>query len=156
MLRTYNGTESEKECVYMYACAVYLKLTQPCKSTTIKIFFLKNRKGLGGEKNTHTHIPCLSSFEIAMKPTPYLKKMSITEKNLCTYPVFSEDLNAPWWQGKAQLYRRAPVNKGGRNTKPRKHSATSHETTDSGKNYQLLSKPRGKQFAGTKVTTYFL
>ena len=45
---------------------------------TIKLFFRKRKswQGAGGGW------PYLSSFDIAMKPTPYLKKMSTTEKKL--------------------------------------------------------------------------
>lgn len=61
----------------------------------------------------------------------------------------------PGDKGKAQLYR-ALLNKGGRNIANLEKHSNFNEVTDSGKNYQLMSKPRGKQFTGTKVTMYFL
>lgn len=88
-----------------------------------------------------------------MKLIPYHK--NIIKEKKSTYRDFSEDLSGPGceWITTSQKWL---MKEGGMIKLENHYSVSSIEIIDSGMNYQLLSKPRGKQFAETKVTTYIL
>lgn len=88
-----------------------------------------------------------------MKLIPYHK--NIIKEKKSTYRDFSEDLSGPGCERSATSQKWL-MKQGGMIKLENHDSVSSIEIIDSGMNYQLLSKPRGKQFTETKMTTYIL
>lgn len=80
----------------------WLKKTHWIEETPYSVIIIIQKKKKRQEEKKD---PYLSSFEVAMKLTPYLKQIW-QRKTVSIYPDFSEALNRLQWEGKAQFYRR--------------------------------------------------